>query len=619
MRSPAGQTSSADERVVVAVSGAPGSEEVVRRAAQLAERSGSLLVGVHVRMITTDAPDERVSEVRALLEHLGGRFVEVVGDDVPETLLDAAAAEGAGQLVIGSTRRSRLEELRRGSVVNRLLREARHLDVHVIAGTDDTASAPTRSGRRSHPIPTRRRVTAWGLAIVGVPVLSLVLLPFRDEVGLPLALLGSMALITAVASIGGIAPGVAASIGAAVGVNLAFVPPYGTLQVGTARHLVALAVLLTVGATLSYFVDRSARRSAEAARAQAEARALSRSAAALAASVDPVPTLLAELVALPHVSAASVLVLDDDWLPIATAGDPALRRPEDGHVTPLQDDGTSVLVVRSVTPDAPGLAVDTAIAEQLSVALTADRLRREAAVGEALARTDALRTGILRAVSHDLRTPLAGIKASVTSLLSPDVTFGPEASSEFLRTIDAEADRLDRVVGKLLDMSRVQTGSVRAVRRAVALEEVVAAALQDVGPVHSPAPVDVRVDETLPLVDVDGPLLERALANVIENALAVQPTDAPPVRVTATPAEPGRVELLVVDAGPGIAPEDRNRVVEPFQRVGDQRTSDGVGLGLAIALGFTEAVGGTLELRDSPGGGLTVVMSLPASSEATAS
>jgi two-component system sensor histidine kinase KdpD len=335
--------------------------------------------------------------------------------------------------------------------------------------------------------------------------------------------------------------------------------------------------------------------------------------------VDPVPTLLAELVALPHVSAASVLVLDDDWLPIATAGDPPLRRPEDGQVTPLQDDGTSVLVVRSVTPDAPGLAVDTAIAEQISVALTADRLRREAAVGEALARTDALRTGILRAVSHDLRTPLAGIKASVTSLLSPDVTFGPEASSEFLRTIDAEADRLDRVVGKLLDMSRVQTGSVRAVRRAVALEEIVAAALQDVGPVHSPAPVDVQVDETLPLVDVDGPLLERALANVIENAIAVQPRDAPPVRVTAAPAEPGRVELLVVDAGPGIAPEDRARVVEPFQRVGDQRTSDGVGLGLAIALGFTEAVGGTLELRDSPGGGLTVVMSLPASSEATAS
>jgi len=621
-----------DERVVVAVTGAPGSALVLRRAAQLADRSGSELVGVHVRRLDDPESEGAVLAARDTLLELGGRYVEVAGEDVPAVLLEVAASERAGQLVVGSTRRTRWEELRRGSVVNRLLREARHLDVHVIAGVDEDDDERSARRRRPHPIPARRRAAAWVLAIVGVPIITWALLPSRDEVGLPLALIGSMALITAVASTGGLAPGVVASLGAAVGVNLAFVPPYGTLQVGTARHLVALAVLLSVGTTLSYYVDRAARRSAEATRARAEAEALARSAAALAASVDPVPELLAELVSLPHVRSAAVVASTEPdradradragrsstastWAQVASAGEDAPTHPADGDCVPLQADGTVVLVTRSGTPDVHDLNVATAITEQLAVAVTADRLRREAAVGEALARTEALRTGILRAVSHDLRTPLAGIKASVTSLLTPDVTFNAEESREFLRVIDAESDRLDRVIGKLLDMGRVQTGTVRAMCRPVALEEVVAASLQDVGPAGTPAPVDVDVDERLPLVDIDAPLVERALANVIENALAVQPDDRGPVRVTASETTRGEVELLVVDAGPGIEAHDRSRVLEPFQRVDDRSAGTGVGLGLAIARGFTEAVGGTLSFRKTPGGGLTVVFALPSAEQ----
>ncbi len=610
-----------DERVVVAVTGAPGSSLVIRRAAQLAERSGSELVGVHVRGLDDRQLDDSVVDARDLLVEVGGRYVEVVGDDVPRALLEVAAAERAGQLVVGSTRRTRWEEMRRGSVINQLLREARHLDVHVIAGVDADAR-PTRHRRRTDPIPPRRRAVAWVLALVGVPALTWALVPYRDEVGLPLALIGSMAIITAVASTGGLAPGVVASLGAAVGVNLAFVPPYGTLEVGTARHVVALAVLLSVGTTLSYFVDRAARRSAEAARARAEAEALGRSAAALAASVDPVPALLEELVSLPHISSAAVIARADGdpagtdgeppvWRRLAAVGDCAPEGPSDGDGTALQDDGSVLLVTRSGTPDVHDRNVATAITEQLAVAVTADHLRREAAVGEALARTEALRTGILRAVSHDLRTPLAGIKASVTSLLTPDVTFGPDESREFLLTIDAESDRLDRVVGNLLDMGRVQAGALRAVPRAVALEEVVAASLQDVGPATSPARVDVDVDETLPLLHVDAPLLERALANVLANALAAQPAERGAVRVTATEAGSDSVELLVVDSGPGIPVTDRGRVLEPFQRMDDRSAGSGVGLGLAIAHGFTEAIGGSLSFRDTPGGGLTVVFTLP--------
>ena len=610
------------ERVVVALTGAPGSQVVVQRAAQLAARSGCELVGVHVRSVDDTDPGDPVLESRGLLESLGGRYVEVVGDDVPGTLLDAAAAERASQLVVGSTRRSRWEELRRGSVVNQLLREARHLDVHVIAGVDDGASSAPRRRGRAHAIPARRRAAAWFLAVFGVPAVALALLPVREGVGLPLALLGSLAVITAVASIGGLAPGVVASVGAALGINLSFVPPYGTLEVGTARHLAALAVLLGVGTTLSYFVDRSARRSLDAMRSRAEAQALARGAAALAASVDPVPDLLAELGALPHVHAAAVLRQSTGtestggWEPVAVTGEDPPTGPVGDAVIPLTDDGSVVLVTRTDTPEVHELGVAAAVAEQLAVAVTAERLRREAAVGEALARTEALRTGILRAVSHDLRTPLAGIKASVTSLLTADVTFGPEESRGFLQTIDGEADRLDRVVGKLLDMGRIQTGSLQVVRRHVALEEVVAAALQDIGPVGSPAPVDVAVDETLPLVEVDAPLLERALVNVVENALAVQPAERGPVRVSAVEGPPGEVERRVTDEGPGIAEHDRARLLEPFQRADEGDRTTGVGLGLAIAEGFTHAVGGSLSVRDTPGGGLTVVFTLPTAAPA---
>ena len=257
-----------------------------------------------------------------------------------------------------------------------------------------------------------------------------------------------------------------------------------------------------------------------------------------------------------------------------------------------------------------------AFLDSLSVALETRRLQADAASAAALAEADALRTGILQAVSHDLRTPLSGIKASVTSLLAPDVAFDEDDTEEFLRTIDAEVDRLDRVVGNLLDMGRIQTGTVTALRRPTALEEVVHAAVANLG--LRGDEIDVRVDETAPLADIDGALVERALANVLANALAVQPAGTP-VRIEAGAAGAEgrrRVHLRVVDTGPGLPEESRERVFEPFQRLGDRSTQAGVGLGLAIAHGFTRAVGGRLVLDDTPGGGLTVTFDLPASETA---
>ncbi|MFZ4518814.1 MAG: sensor histidine kinase [Microthrixaceae bacterium] len=267
-----------------------------------------------------------------------------------------------------------------------------------------------------------------------------------------------------------------------------------------------------------------------------------------------------------------------------------------------------MLVTAGPQLDAAATELLDALCRTVAVAVTAASLQRDVAAADAVARADAVRRGILQAVSHDLRTPLAGIKASVTSLLSPDVSFGPEDTAAFLTTIDHEVDRLDRVVGNLLDMSRLQAGELSVHLRPTALEEVVAAAMDGLDPGRE-LRVELDVDDSLPLVSVDPALLERAIANVTANALAVQP---PGVAVRLDARSVGdRVHLRVVDRGPGIAPEQRDQVFAPFQRLGDRSTQAGVGLGLAIAQGFTRAIGGELDLDDTPGGGLTVTFRLP--------
>ncbi len=605
------------ERVLVALTGAPGSEAVIRRASRLAQRLRGELIGVHIAR-SDGLAEQRGPELaqhRRILEELGGTYREVVGDDVAETLVAVATTERATQLVIGASRQTRRQELTGGSVVNRLLRLARGLDVHVISGPE----APTGGSADMHlpraPLPARRRVLAWVLLVVGLPVLVALTLPFRDDLGITTELLLVLSLVVGVGALGGLLPGVVAAVTGAFVANFFFVPPYRTLTVGDPENVFALLVFVVVGSTVSSLVDRVARRSADAVRARADAEALARSALVLATDPDPLPALGEELRAVLGLEAVAVLQLDDtnDWTTLAASGERPPTSPGDGVRHTLTEDGRTVLVLRGRQLDARDSELLEAFADQLAVAVESVQLQRDAAAAAVLAQADELRTGILQAVSHDLRTPLAGIKASVTSLLSDDVTFGPDDTRTFLRTIDAEVDRLDRVVGNLLDMSRLQTGGLRVLARPTPLEEVVVSAVAGVDRTGFRR-VDLRVPETLPLVRIDGPLMERAVANVVANALAVQPEDHPVVVEAAALGQ--EVHLRVVDRGPGIAPEDRARVFAPFQRLGDRSTQAGVGLGLAIAQGFTRAVGGDLDLEDTPGGGLTVVFRLPVASGA---
>ncbi len=240
--------------------------------------------------------------------------------------------------------------------------------------------------------------------------------------------------------------------------------------------------------------------------------------------------------------------------------------------------------------------------------LDRQRLQCEADEARALAEGNRIRTALLAAVSHDLRTPLAGIKASVSSLRSDGVEWSEEDQAVLLEGIEEGADRLDHLVGNLLDMSRLQTGTVNPLIREVDLDEVVPMALGGIPDPESTVVLDIP--ETLPMVAIDKGLLERAVANVVENAVKYSPEDEPVLVSASSIAD--RVELRVVDRGPGVPDEAKDRIFEPFQRYGDAPRGAGVGLGLAVARGFAEAMGGTLTAEDTPGGGLTMVLTLPA-------
>ncbi len=289
------------------------------------------------------------------------------------------------------------------------------------------------------------------------------------------------------------------------------------------------------------------------------------------------------------------------------SGGPAVARPEDANVeVPIGDDLILALSGRALP--ATDRRVLGAFASYAAAALEQGRLAAAAEAARPIAEADRVRTALLAAVSHDLRTPLASAKAAVTSLRSDDIEWDAEDSAELLATADESLDRLAHLVDNLLDMSRLQAGALAIFPRPADLAEIVARSLDDLGPGARVVRIDIPDD--LPEVAVDPGILERVIANLTANALRYSPASAPPALTGSALRD--RVELRIIDRGPGIPEEHRDQMFVPFQRLGDTDNTTGVGLGLALSRGLTEAMGGTLEPDETPGGGLTMTLSLPA-------
>jgi two-component system sensor histidine kinase KdpD len=440
----------------------------------------------------------------------------------------------------------------------------------------------------------------------------------RTDLTLPSDILLYLAWVVVVALVGGMYPALAAAVTAFLLLNWYFVPPIHQWTIAERENILALVVFLAVAVAVSVTVDLAARRTREAAQARAEAETLSTLAGSVVRGSRPLPALLDQLREAFGFTGVSLLELRPEappgpdqrsdpasWRLAAAVGDKPVLVPGDADVDIPIDDRLA-LVARGRPLAAQDRRVVEAFAAQAAIALRQERLAEQAAAVRPLAEADKLRTALLSAVSHDLRTPLASAKAAITSLRSQDVEFSRADRDELLATADESLDRLVRLVENLLDMSRLQAGVIGTAPQPLSVAEAVSTAVSELGAVAGT--VDIRVPDELAEVYADPALLDRILANLLSNAVRHSPPDRPPSILASEHA--GTVEIRVVDHGPGIPVADRDRVFLPFQRLGD-RSHEGVGLGLALSRGLAEVMGGDLEPDTTPGGGLTMILRLP--------
>ncbi len=467
-------------------------------------------------------------------------------------------------------------------------------------------TAPRRLARR-YRLSRRRQVTGLVVALVVLPLLTLLLQSLEDQLDLDAQVLLYLLAVVVISLVGGAVVALGAAVASALLINYYFVEPVHTLTVGDPDQVVALVVFVAVAGLVSGAVELAVRRAHLAERAMREAETLS----GLAGPDLEEPGSLLEVLrsAREAFGMESVTLMarppgEGEWIDAGHAG-----WAPPGSEDALQFDVAAGPRVRLVGRGPALFAEDRRVLEAFAAAARTAyegrRLSGEAEEARTLADADRQRTALLAAVGHDLRTPLAGIKAGVSSLRQTDVAWSEEERSELLATIEDCADQLGAVVGNLLDASRLEAGALAVRLDAVALDEVVSSALLSL-PAHDRFTVDVAED--LPHVRADRGLLQRVLVNVFDNAVRHGGGDDPIEVVAYAGAESAKVE--VIDHGPGVTAERAEAIFEPFGSRGDTRSS-GVGLGLAVARGFLEAMGGGIVADDTDGGGLTMRIRLP--------
>jgi two-component system sensor histidine kinase KdpD len=594
------------ERVVVALTGGPEGSTLIRRAFRIATRTkGADLLAVHVARNDglAGADPAELAKQRVLVESLGGSYHQVVGSDVPPALLDFARGVNATQVVLGASSRGRLAQLFSTGVGVSVTAMSGPIDVHLV--THERAGQGRRAGRRMTPALSRgRQIAGFLLVLLGLPALT-ALLRSGPAISLTNDILLFLVAVVGVALAGGLWPALLAAVAGSLLLNYCFIPPIGRFTIAERDNLLALAIFVVVALAVSWVVDTAARKTRLAARASADAQTLATVAGGVLRGERPLIALLDRL--RETFAFDSVTLLEQGAL-VAEVGQPRCTRSADADVEVTADDQVTLLL-KGHTLEASDRRIVEAFAAQAAVALRQERLSAEAAAVKPLAEADKMRTALLAAVSHDLRTPLSSAKAAVAGLLSEEVHFDAADRRELLQTADESLERLDRLIANLLDMSRLQAGALGVSAIDVGAEDVVPRALDDLGP--DGRTVTLVLPDELPPVRTDPALLERVLVNLVANALRHSPAEHPP---TITVSRHGEIaELRVIDHGPGVPPDRWDDIFLPFQRLGDRDNHTGVGLGLALSRGLTEAMGGTLTPEETPGGGLTMILTLPLS------
>ena len=597
------------ERVVVALTGGPESDTLLRRGARIASRgAGGELHAVYVSPRKGPAsPPDHVARLRVLTEELGGTHHTLVGDDVANAVLVFARGLNASQIVLGVSRRSRWRSLLHTGVSDRVIADSDDIDVLVV--THAYARSGARTARPAGPLGRRRLVVGWLLALVAPLVIAAALVPARGVPTLTLAAMCYLALTVVCALAGGLWPAITAALAGSLLLNWFFTPPHHTLTIADPVNLAALILFVLVAVAVASVVDKAARRSIQAGLARHEADTLSMLNRTLLTGDHDAQNLLELIKETFGVDAVALLRRGHGsrWDTVAAVGErPPPEPPRATDAAEISSTLTLALRGPSALP-AHERTVLAAFATHLALVIDRQALSRRAEDAQRLEEGNRVRTALLAAISHDLRTPLAGIKAAVSSLRSPDVAWSTVDEAELLAAIEDSTDRLHTIVANLLDLSRLQTDAVRPSVHPVGLDDVVSRTISGMPKARG---VELRFAEDLPPVQADAGLLDRVVENLVDNALRHSPKDRPVLVSTSYIGD--RVQLHIVDHGPGVPDPQKERMFQPFQRLGDAEVRDGVGLGLAVAKGLTEALGGRLIAEDTPGGGLTMVVDLPA-------
>ncbi|MDU7286635.1 sensor histidine kinase [Corynebacterium kroppenstedtii] len=629
----------ARERVVVAVQGDEASEALIRRGARITER----VVGREMLVVYVSSADatlgrnlpQRLRRLQELTESLDGQWRVIEGDDVADTLLKFARTVNASQLVIGlGTRMSRLFS----STAHQIIDGADRIDVHIVStiGGDSKEEAEglglwskgrtrasawlkslrSRAAGTSKQLSPMRKVSGWALAVLGPVLLTLLMLPFDNhEAALGSILLGYLTIAVFSAMAGGFGPAIMAVTLGSLLANWFFTHPFRTLTVTEPANFVQIILFFVISVAVAVVVDIAERRRALANRRLGQAVVLSDLARGALDEGDDIRSLLSRLretFNLHRVDLQQYSKERKKWVTMETTDPGGIGVPWPGIPSPAHvgagDGMRFVLGERELSP------AENAMIEAHGARITAiiDRERIEAMrrATAALEAGNRVGTALLTAVSHDLRTPLAGIQAAISSLMMDDLDLDEDSRALLMGTIESSVDRLETVTGNLLDMGRVNSNTVTIRHTSVQYADVVDAVCAELP--EAAQHIDSDVGESAPAVVADAGLVQRIVSNIVINARRYAPNSR--IEITAHPVqESGTVELHITDHGPGFPPETVDDVFTPFQRLGDQSAStNGLGLGLAVARGFAEAMGGALVAENTPGGGATLVLSLPA-------
>lgn len=606
------------ERVVVGLTGGAEGETLIRRAARIATRSGGDLMAVHVARSDGLAGSSiaALATQRQLVESLGGSYHSLVGDNLPRALLDFARSVDATQIVLGASRhRPWLAALTGPGTGTTVTALSGPIDVHMVSHdfARHGGALPTLGGG----LTSRRRIAGMITATVLLAALTPICAALRSDLDFASDVSLYLLAVIVTSLIGGFYPAIASAIVGSLLLNFYFTQPYHTFRIAAPGNVVALVVFIVAAALVSHTVDLAARRSRQGARAAAEAETLSTFAGSLLRGEQSLPALLDRVRETFGMHSVSLLQRiapahgggqAGQWQKLASVGENAPICLADGDASAAVDE-RQTLVLRGRALPAEDQRVLTTFAAQVAVAYRQRELAEAVRAVEPIAESDRQRTALLNAVSHDLRTPIATAMAAVSSLSSAEVTWTEDDRRELLATASLALERLTDLVTNLLDLSRLQAGVMSVFAAPIGLDDVVSRALDYVA---SGAHIDVDVPDDLPQVLADGGLLERVIANLVQNALRYSPDH---VRIAGS-ALGDRVELRVTDRGPGIPESAADSVFEAFQRRDDvPQPGIGVGLGLAIARGFTEAMGGSVSTEETPGGGATLVVVLTAATD----